>query len=426
MKVFKFGGGVLKSGKDAFKSAEILRLFEGQKIIVVISAFNKVTDKIERLLNYRFFENKFDNKIFMQLKEYHFNFIDEIFTGESAKYEIKNKVNILFENLYNNLNSKLSDNYHFEYDKIVSYGEKFSSLIIFCFLRNLNFKCKYEDAGNLIKTDSSFREAKVLWDISVKNIKDKCLSKDFDICVTQGFTASDLNGNNTTLGREGSDFSASVIAYAVDAEEVIFWKEVEGIYNADPSKTDDYVLLPKLSYKESLEQAFYGAKILHPKTLKPLQNKKIPVKVKSFENPENEGTVIRDISETGKDFYPENPIFITEENQILISVSTHDFSFISEENLGKIFGLLSKHHIKVNLMQASAISFSVCVTNDNFKIPDFVSELKKDFKTLYNDNLQLITVRHYDDESIKKMIAGKEIILRQLSRRTARFLVREK
>ncbi len=422
MKVFKFGGGVLKKENDLYRLAEILDSFKNEEIIIVISAFNKVTSKLEKLLNSYFFDNLFDSKLFTDIKSYHFNIIEKIFCKENSD-KIIQKVTQYFDELESSFSKPLTSDYHYEYDKIVSYGELLSSSIIYHFLKIKGYNCCFEDIRKIILTDSSFSEAKIIWDKTISNANNKYKKENINFCITQGFIAADKDHNTTTLGKEGSDFTASILAYALDAEEVIFWKEVEGIYNADPAKTNDYILLPKLSYRESLEQAFYGAKILHPKTIKPLQNKKIPIFVKSFYN-QSSGTKITDISKFSKDFYPEKPIFIIKENQILISISTLDYSFISEENLGKIFNLLSQFRIKVNLMQASAISFSVCVTNDHFKIPEFISELKKTFKVLYNENLQLITIRHYTDAAVKGMISGKEIILRQVSRKTARYLIK--
>ena len=423
MKIFKFGGGVLKTSKDAFQLLRILNLYKENELIIVVSAFNKVTFKFEQLLNTFFSDNSFNRELFENLKSFHLNFSQDIL---KTRYNniVTEKINLIFDKIETIFTKELSNNYHFEYDRIVSYGEVLSSLIIYYFLKSQEYSCKFEDIRNIIITDSTHREAKIDWAISIKNIKNRCLPKNRQTCIIQGFIASDNKGNTTTLGREGSDFTASVLAYAVDAEEVIFWKEVDGVYNADPSIANDFVLLPKLSYRESLEQAFYGAKILHPKTIKPLQNKKIPLKIKSFYNANHKGTSVTDISEFSNDYYPENPIFILKDNQILISVSTLDFSFVSEDNLGKIFLMLSKHRIKVNLMQISAISFSVCVTNDKFKIPQFTKELKAYFKVLYNDNLQLITIRHYNDNAINKMIQGKKVILSQISRRTARYVIK--
>lgn len=423
MKVFKFGGGILRTSKDADQLLKILENYKNDKLIIVISAFNKITKKFERLLN-QYFENKqLDLTVYNEIKDYHFNFTESLFK-DNDKTELNRKVNKLFDEIDQIFINGLSSNYHYEYDRIVSYGELLSSAIIFELLKISGFDCIFEDIRNIIITDSAYTEAKVNWNLSVKNIKNKCSGNDFAMCLTQGFIAADENGNTTTLGREGSDFTASVLAYALDADEVVFWKEVDGIYNADPTKTSDYQLLPKLSYKESVEQAFYGAKILHPKTIKPLQNKSIPINVKPFYKPTEYGTNIIDISDMSPDLYPDVPIYIIKDNQILISLSTLDFSFITEDNLGKIFTLLSKLRIKVNLMQSSAISFSICVTNNKFKIPDFINKLKENFSVLYNDDLSLITIRHYNNEAIRKMTSGKNILLRQNSRHTSRFVVK--
>ncbi|MCF6367183.1 MAG: aspartate kinase [Bacteroidales bacterium] len=423
MKVFKFGGGVLKTGKDLVRLYDILKRYQDKKIIVVVSAFNRVTKKFENLLNCFFSEKRFSNDIFSEIKGYHYNLVSEIF-DEADTIIVTEKLNILFNEVEKVFKEGLSNNYHFEYDRVVSYGELLSSIIIYEFLKSKNLNCKYEDIRKIIITDSVYTEAKVDWEVSTYNINKLCLPDDFSVCITQGFIASDKNNSTTTLGREGSDFTASVLAYSINAEEVVFWKEVEGIYNADPTKTSYYELLSKLSYRESLEQAFYGAKILHPKTIKPLQNKKIPVYVKSFYNEKSPGTNILDISELSPDLYPNIPIYIIKENQILISVSTIDFSFVSEDNLGRIFTMLSKFRIKVNLMQSSAISFSVCVTNNKYKVPGFISELKETFNVLYNDDLSLITIRHYNEQSIEKMTKGRNVLLEQKSRHTVRFVVR--
>ena len=274
----------------------------------------------------------------------------------------------------------------------------------------------------MIKTDKIYREASVNWEKTEELVK-KTFSEN-KIYVTQGFIGSDDAGKTTTLGREGSDFSAAVLAYILDAEKIEFWKEVRGIYNADPTKTDDFVLLPRLSYREAVEQVYFGAKILHPKTIKPLQNKKIQVKVRPFYEPEFEGTSILDISKFSKDYYPDTPIYIIKENQILISVSPLDFSFIAEKNLGRIFVLLAKYRIKVNLMENSAISFSVCVDNNEHKVKPFIERIKRDFKVLYNDNLRLITIRHYTNDAIDKMINGTEIFAQQKSRHTIRYVLK--
>ncbi|NPA44621.1 MAG: aspartate kinase [Chlorobi bacterium] len=422
MKVFKFGGGVLKSSKDIVRLGDILKENDGENIIVVVSAFNKITSKFEDLINAFFSVKKIEETIFNEIKSFHFSLAKDLF-DDINYYSIELKLKKLFDEILDIFNNGLTNDYHFEYDKIVSYGELLSSTIVYEFLKLKNINCSFKDSRNLIVTNSDYTEAKVDWELSGKRIKEECDFNENNIYISQGFVAADNNGNTTTLGREGSDFTASVFGYVFDADEVVFWKEVDGIYNSDPAISSDYELLPKLSYKESVEQAYYGAKILHPKTIKPLQNKKIPIVVKSFYK-NNDGTSIIDISDLSPDLYPDIPIFIVKDNQILISVSTLDFSFISEHNLGEIFSLLSKYRIKVNLMQSSAINFSVCVTNNKFKVPKFISELKKTFKVLYNDDLSLITIRHYNNIAIKKMIANRKILLEQKSRHTVRFVVR--
>ncbi|NOZ36023.1 MAG: aspartate kinase [Chlorobi bacterium] len=423
MKVFKFGGGVLKISSDFFQLFNILNEYKDDNLIIVVSALNKVTNKFENLLNAYFSENKFNEELFNIIKSFHFNLAEELFPADYLT-EINQKLSDIFREIIHIFSEPLSNNYHFEYDRIVSYGEILSSALIFEFLKSKGLNCQNKDIRKIIITDSVHKEAEINWDKTTNIINQEFSDDTLQLYVTQGFIASDIKGYTTTLGREGSDFTASVLAYAVNSEEVIFWKETDGIYNADPAKTDDFVLLPKLSYKESLEQTFYGAKILHPKTIKPLQNKKIPIFVKSFYEADKRGTQITDISKFSKDYYPGTPIFIIKDNQILISVSTLDFSFISEGNLGNIFTLLSEYRIKVNLMQSSAISFSLCVTNNKYKIPFFIETLKKQFKVLYNNNLQLVTIRHYTTEAINKSIKDREILLSQLSRRTARYVLK--
>lgn len=422
MKVYKFGGGILKNGSDIKILAKILEKENNNKIVVVVSAFNKITSKFEWLLNNYFSENRFDKNVFNEIISYHNNLISSIFENEILS-TLQTEINLVYAQVNNIFEQGLSENYQFEYDRIISFGEILSSKIINKYLIFKGLKSKLADSRKLIITNSIYTEAKVDWELTENAIKDKCVFEEGNICLVQGFIASDKKGNATTLGREGSDFTASVFAYLLDAESVTFWKEVEGIYNSDPAITEGYELLPKLSYKEAVEQAYYGAKILHPKTIKPLQNKKIPIVVRSFYKEELKGTSIIDISGLSPDLYPNIPIYIIKEKQILISVSTKDFSFISEDNLGEIFSLLSKYRIKVNLMQSSAINFSVCVSNNKFKVPNFINDLKSSYNILYNSNLELITIRHYNDFAIKKMTNKKKVLVEQKSRHTVRFVI---
>lgn len=421
MKVYKFGGGVLKSAKEIMLLRNILSPVKEQTVIVV-SAIGKTTNALESILNNSFLNrNIADIEGFDELKAFHYQIIDEL--DIDNKSIVLLELNKMFDELSVSLASINIDNFPMEYDKIISFGERLSSVIVYNYLLEKNIEISFLDVRQLIKTDSSFRNAKVDWDISKQNISEAVGNTNTKFYITQGFIASDSYGNTTTLGREGSDFTASIFAWCLDASRVVFWKEVDGIYNADPTKTDDYVLLPELSYREAVEQAYYGAKILHPKTIKPLQNKKIAVEVRSFYLPDKKGTFIKDISEFSKDFYPSSPIFIIKENQILISFLTRDFSFIAEDNLSDIFMKLARYGIKVNMMQSSAVSFSVCVDYDIEKIPAFMNEMKKYFEIKYNDNMSLITIRHYTPEAVEKMTSGYNIKLSQISQHTARYVL---
>jgi aspartate kinase len=419
MKVIKFGGGVLHTPDDFKKTELIIKRFPGQKLIIVVSAFNNITNRFENLLNTYRKTGVIDIGQLNSLKSFHLRFARKMPSIEQNV--AKNSIEIIFNNVKRDLLQSGSETYLRDYDRIVSAGELLSSSLLFLCMKSKKFKCELINATEIIKTDSAYTEASVNWEETSKLVKAKCDHSQSDIIVTQGFIGSDHEGNTTTLGREGSDFSAAVLAYTSDADEVIFWKEVDGIYNADPKLTENHELIPELSYKESVEQAFYGAKILHPKTIKPLQNKKIPIHVRSFYNPETPGTCISERSD-GNLHYP--PIYIVKENQILISVFTLDFSFVSEENLGLIFNLLTKYRLKVNMMQTSAISFSICLTNNEFKIPQLMEDLKAGFKVRYNDGLKMITIRHYTDAAIQQMVEGKMVLLQQNSRDTIQFVVR--
>ncbi|MCP4178151.1 MAG: aspartate kinase [bacterium] len=423
MKVLKFGGGVLKSAEEVEQMADIIKSYD-EKIVIVISAFGKMTNAFESLLKTGVNGNSnSDYKLELnKIEEFHRDIVGKLFLDEPEF--IISKIDELYSEIDKKFSEGLTENYDFEYDQVVPYGELISSVIVSEYFKQEGIENHFFDIREGIKTDSVFREAKINWKDTEELLKNNCFTLNERVCITQGFISSDKEGFTTTLGREGSDFTASVIAYCLNAETVEFWKEVRGIYNADPTKTEDFKLLPRLSYQEAVEQAYYGAKILHQKTIKPLQNKKIPISVRSFHEPNFQGTSIVDISEFSKDFYPEHPIYIVKENQILISISPEDFSFIAEDNLGYIFSQLAKYRIKVNLMQTAAISFSLCVNNNKHKVPGFISELKNEYKVRYNDNLTLITVRHYNDSAINKMISGKNVLLRQKSRHTARFVVR--
>lgn len=422
MRVYKFGGGVLKDADAVRSLPDIIGNVSDDYLLVVVSAFGKTTGAFEKLLSSYYFSDGFKKELLQDIEKQHYAVIHELGLADDAVLD--EKISGLFAELRQIFTKGLSADKYFEYDRIVPVGELLSANIITAFLKNRGLRAAFADARDYLVTDSGFGEAGILWEETQKNISgDKLFGKD-NIIISQGFTGRDITGRNTTLGREGSDYTAAVYAYCLNAEEAVFWKNVPGILNADPEQHDDARLLSVLSYKEAVEQTFYGAKILHPKTIKPLQNKKISVRVRPFDDPNFAGTEIADIAPDAKNFYPKIPIYIIKRDQILFSVSALDFSFIAEDSLSQIFALLAKYRLKVSIMQNSAISFTFGLGNVKERMPLFIEELRKYYSVRYNANVSLLTIRHYTDEAIEKYMNGREILLRQISRYTARFVVK--
>ena len=318
------------------------------------------------------------------------------------------------------LEDEPSDSYDYIYDQIVSIGEMASTKMLAAFLNHTGLKVQWKDARDYIKTDNNYREGKIYWDKTERNCTENIpaiLKQGW--MLTQGFIGGTSENLTTTLGREGSDYSAAVLAYCINAESVTIWKDVPGVLNADPRYFTDPKKIDELSYKEAIEMTFYGATVIHPKTMKPLQNKNIPLYVKSFLYPELEGTVIRE------NVVNENVIsvLVLKPEQILISVSPKDFSFMDEENLENIFNLMVKHRVHFNMMQNAAISFSFCADNIPQRIHPFLEELSSQYKILTNDGLQLLTIRHYNDEVIQQQTANKKILLEQKTRQTIQMVI---
>jgi len=419
MQVFKFGGASVKNSESVRNLHSILQHFN-DNIIIVVSAMGKTTNALEQVLeNYFNANNQIDENL-QTIKNYHYNIVNELFTNKN--HLVFEQLNKTFAQLDFFLTREPSLNYNFEYDKIVSFGEIISTIIVSNYLNENSFENKWIDIRKCLKTDSTFRESKINWSLT-----EDLMKKTFDFAknqhfVTQGFIGSDINNQSTTLGREGSDFTASIIANILNANEVKIWKDVAGIFNADPHVFPNPAKLSKLSYQEAIELSYYGAKVIHPQTIKPLQNKNIPLYVKSFIEPLSEGTIIHNFKEN---IFPRMPVYILNENQILISFSTTDFSFITETSIEKIFATVAKYRIKVNLMQNSALDFSICVDNNKQKIKPLIEELKSTFRIFYNENLKLFTIRHYTDLAINNFINDSKIFLQQKTRSTAIFLVPE-
>ena len=421
MKVFKFGGASVKDANAVINVSEILTLYAGQQIIVVVSAMGKTTNKLEEILHSIQVQDrtKFEQEI-DELQSYHHAIIHELFKGNETP--IFQKIDAIIEGINELYSNNKSENIPHLYDQIVSIGELLSSHIVNDYLVELGTKSSWLDARKMIRTDDRHQEANVDWAKSEELIQLE-VNRAFeqsDILLTQGFIGHTADGSTTTLGREGSDYSAGIFAYCCDAENVTIWKDVPGMLNADPKYFQNTKKLEKISFKEAIELSYYGASVIHPKTIKPLQNKNIPLFVKSFIEPLGAGTEIQ--SETKDDGLIAS--FIIKQEQVLFSITPKDFSFIDEQNLHGIFELLAKEQIKINLMQNSALSFSILVDAKKVSIPELLSVLKNTFNVKYNDNLELVTIRHYNTETIESICKDKIVIIEQKTRHTARFVLK--
>ena len=413
MKVFKFGGASIKDASSIKNILKIISSHNNEKLVIVVSAMGKTTNALEIVVH-----NYLNNKTELQSSISDvFNFHSEIMNSLFKKNDpVFFEINKLFEKLNSFMKSNKSPSYSFVYDQIVSIGELISSKIIHHFLLNNNINCSLIDARNCIKTDSKYRGGKVQWETTNKKVKE--FISDSNINITQGFIGSDKNNFTVTLGREGSDYSAAIFAYVLNAESLSIWKDVSGLLNADPKFFSNTKLLNQISYSETIELAFYGASIIHPKTLQPLQKKEIPLHVKSFRNPQSKGTIIS----KGVDIEPLVPCFIFKENLILLKLSSLDFSFMVEDNISSIFKELHDFKMKVDVIQNSAISFSVCFFDKYNNINDLVKNLEGKFKIDMHKNVSLFTIRHFNEKSIKKVSNKRNLVLEQRTEKTIRLI----
>ncbi len=416
MKIYKFGGSSIHNSDHIKNFGKIVLQHKKGQLILVVSAIDKTTNHLEKLLDTYFAKQDY-LPVFKAIKSFHLNIVEELF--ENQKVDIFPVLNELFDELENFLISNKEKDDDRIYDTVVGYGELFSSKILHYYLNKIHLNNKWVDIRRHLITDFSFREGNVLWLPTNKKIKSAFDFADTDLYITQGFIAATLTKQPTTLGREGSDFTAAILAYVLDAESVTVWKDVEGIYSADPKQFDSYEKIKKLSYYETVELAYFGAQVIHPKTIKPLENKNIPLFVKSFYNPEHQGTII---SQDSDETMP--PIVIVKDKQILVTIQPKDFSFIIEEHISLIFSMLADRNMKVNLFQHGAISISLVIDDKYKQFDNFVNELQESFKVLFNKDLTLLTIRHYTNEKIKELTAGKKIYVEQRSRKTARFVVK--
>ena len=413
MKVFKFGGASIKDAPSIKNILEIISKYEKDNLVIVVSAMGKTTNALEKVVDSYFNDKAQLQSTISDVFNFHINILNNLF---EKNHFIFSELNTSFEKLSSFIKSNKSPSYSFVYDQVVSLGELISSKIIYEYLLKNNIDCSLIDARNCIKTNSKYRGGKVQWDMTNKKIKE--LISDSKINITQGFIGSDSNNFTVTLGREGSDYSAAIFAYSLNAESLSIWKDVPGLLNADPKFFSNTKLLNQISYSETIELAFYGASIIHPKTLQPLQKKEIPLFVKSFKNPLSNGTVIS----KGVDINPLVPCYIFKENLILLKISSLDFSFMVEDNISHIFKQLHDFKMKVDVIQNSAITFSVCFFDKYNKINELISNLEGKFKIQIHKNVSLFTIRHFDEKSIKKISNKRKLLLEQRTEKTVKLI----
>ncbi len=417
MRVFKFGGASVKDAKGVKNVLNVLEKTGFSNLIIVISAMGKTTNALERIVELYVKNSKELNISLRDLEVYHNEILETLF--ENEQHPVFKKIEGLLLDMQTILNRNKSTQYDYVYDQIVPYGELISTTIVSEYLNHKGYQNTWLDARDFIKTDTAYRDAEVDWQTTQHLILDK-VNKN-SLSITQGFIGSDTNNFTTTLGREGSDYTAGILAYCLNADSVSIWKDVPGVLNADPRVFDQTQLLSHISYEEAIELAFYGASVIHPKTIQPLQRKEIPLYVKSFLNPVDQGTSVK----KGQPLDPHLPCYIVKRNQILVSLSSLDFSFIVENNISEIFSLFHQYHIKVGLIQNSAISFSVCLDDKFAHFEKLLGKLKAKFRVTYNTNVSLFTIRHFTNEAITSLEKNKDILLKQITRETYQMVSRD-
>lgn len=418
MKVFKFGGASVKDAAGVRNVADVLRHFPDEDLLVVVSAMGKTTNALEEVV-WAYTEGRETKELTEALRRSHLSVLAEVAPDDVAAAA---ELVLHFDRLNAHLRGKPSGNVDRDYDQVVSCGELWSTLIVSAHLRHTGLANTWIDARTIVRTDSSYRAAKVEW-TACENLAERYLKPAHTgqptRVVTQGFIGRTADGLTTTLGREGSDFSAAIFAYLLDAESVTIWKDVPGMFNADPKLFPDTKLLAHISYREAIELSYFGASVIHPRTLQPLQRKHIPLYVRSFMDLNASGSTIDDRSENDSLI----PSFIVKPKQLLISITPRDLSFIVEENLSGIFWLFAQRNVRIDLMQNSAVAFSV-VVDDSPRSRELLDELRKGYEVRFNDGCELITVRHFDEATLAKLTEGKEVLIEQRSRNTARFVVK--
>lgn len=418
MLVFKFGGASVKSADAVKNIVDILKRYP-EEIVIVVSAMGKTTNALERIIEH--FVNRDEAQLreeYNLLKKYHMEILEGLFPDKGNKAFVD--IGEVLDDLADRLGQEPTMNYDFDYDQVIGYGEILSTKTITHYLNSAGLKAKWIDVRKSLKTDNTYREGRIDWELSTGLVQKNFVFNGENFLVTQGFLASNKNNQTVSLGREGSDYTAAILAHMLRAESVTIWKDVPGVLNADPKYFDDTILLEKLSYLDAIELAYYGTSVIHPKTIKPLQNKNINLYVKSFVKPEAPGTLVANLA-----YEKLVPSFIFKMDQVLIRISPHDFSFIAEDNLENIYGILHKYGLKINLQQTSAVSFQVIVNNDKRKVRQVVDELEEHFKVSYETGLELVTIRYFDDETIQRVMINKTLLLEQRGVQNIQLVVRD-
>ncbi|MBM3419809.1 MAG: aspartate kinase [Bacteroidetes bacterium] len=417
MIVYKFGGASVRDAWGIRNLTDIVRKVTGG-LVIVVSAFGKTTNALERVLKEWFNSGENWLQYLEESTDYHLQIINDLgLTGGAVETRFLKEVN----GLKQYLEAGVKGDYDLEYDQVVSYGEIWSTIVVAGYLNQEGVNTEWVDIREVLLTDTRYRDAGVQWDTTLSGVRQRFDSSFAQRYLTQGFIGSTAGGRTTTLGREGSDYTAAILANMLDATGVVVWKDVPGLLNADPKWLSDAVPLGSVSYKEAVEITFSGAKVIHPKTIKPLHNKSIPLFVRSFLDPEAPGTSV--VPETAA--APDVPVFIRKEEQIMISILPRDFSFAISENLSRIFMILTDSGIKVNLVQASAVSINICADNEGDRIREFMELMGDQFRIVYNDGVEMITIRHYTPEAITRMTLGREVLIEQRTRRALRMVLRE-
>jgi aspartate kinase len=420
MLVFKFGGASVKDAEGVINLAQIVKRYPKEKLLIVVSAMGKMTNKLEALTRaYLHGEEEETHQLFEEVKAYHFGILEKLFPDH--KNPIYNDIANSFVEIDWLIEEEPDDAPDYIYDQIVSIGEIVSTKIVAAYLSFTGNNAKWLDARNFIQTDNNYREGNVNWEKTEQEIQHNLAPVlEHQIGVTQGFIGGTSENFTTTLGREGSDYSAAIFASCLNAQSLTIWKDVPGVLNADPKWFDETERIPQLSYHDAIELAYYGATVIHPKTIKPIQNKNIPLYVRSFLHPEAEGTDI-----TASENQLPVPSFIFKVQQVLISIFPKDFSFIIEENLSDIFSLFHEHKVKINTMLNSAISFSVSIDEDPEKLQKLIEELSVHYKVKYNTGLELVTIRYYNQQTIDRVTVNKNILLEVKSRHTCQIVMKD-